>query len=147
MKISTKGRYALRMMVDLAQHQGDADYVPLREVAQRQGISRKYLEQIVLAFSFSGLLKTSRGFQGGYRIACVPKECTVGEILRITENGLSTAPCAQDGQTDCDRSVDCPTFPVWQGLNKVVNEYLDSITLQDILDLYPSDEDVPACVK
>ncbi|MCD8352739.1 MAG: Rrf2 family transcriptional regulator [Clostridiales bacterium] len=135
MRISTKGRYALSMMVDLAQHQEDG-YVSLRDVAERQGISKKYLEQIVLIFNRSGVLKTSRGFQGGYRLARSPGEYTVGEILRITENGLSPVPCVDENAEVCERSAVCPTLPIWQGLNRVINDYLDGITLQNLLEQY-----------
>lgn len=133
MKISTKGRYALRMLLDLAQHQ-NSGYVALKEIAQRQNISKKYLEQIIPAFSRSGVLKTSRGFQGGYRLAQRPDQYTVGQILRLTEGNLAPVACLEQDPVECSRSSECMTLPVWQGLSRVINEYLDSITLQDILD-------------
>ncbi|MCD8334318.1 MAG: Rrf2 family transcriptional regulator [Clostridiales bacterium] len=135
MRISTRGRYALTMMVDLARYQGEG-YVSLRDVAERQGISKKYLEQIVLIFNRSGALKASRGFQGGYRLARAPEEYTVGEILRVTENGLSPVPCVDQDAEECARSTVCPTLPIWQGLNQVINDYLDGITLRDLLEQY-----------
>ncbi|MGN1480084.1 MAG: RrF2 family transcriptional regulator [Acutalibacteraceae bacterium] len=132
MKISTKGRYALRMMLDLAEHQNDG-YVALKDIAQRQNVSKKYLEQIVPILNKSDILRTNRGFQGGYRLAKTPDKYTVGEILRATEGSLSPVACLDHEPIECERSGECPTLPVWQGLYKVINEYLDSVTLQDIL--------------
>lgn len=133
MKISTKGRYALRMLLDLAQHQNDG-FVALKDVAERQGISKKYLEQIVSVFNKTGILKTNRGFQGGYRLAKPAEYYTVGQILRLTEGSLAPVACLDTEAVDCPRSAECPTLPVWQGLARVIGEYLDGITLQDILD-------------
>ena len=132
MKISTKGRYALRMLLDLAEHQGDG-YVALKDIAERQSISKKYLEQIIPLFNKSDILRTTRGFQGGYRLAKAPDVCTVGEILRLTEGSLSPVACLEHTPIECERCNDCATLPVWQGLYRVVNEYLVGITLQDIL--------------
>lgn len=133
MKISTKGRYSLRMLIDLAEHREEG-YVALKDIAKRQNISKKYLEQIVPILNRSDILKTNRGYQGGYMLAKAPDQYTVGMILRLTEGSLAPVPCTEQSPIECDRSADCATFPVWQGLYKVVNEYLDSITLQDILD-------------
>ena len=133
MKISTKGRYALRMLVDLAEHR-DEGYIALKDIAERQNISKKYLEQIVLLFTKTDVLKTSRGYQGGYMLAKHPSECTVGEILRITEGSLAVVPCVEQDPIECRRSAECPVLDVWRGLYRVINEYLDSVTLQDILD-------------
>ena len=133
MKISTKGRYALRMLIDLAEHR-NSDFIALKDIAERQNISKKYLEQIVPILSKSGILKTNRGFQGGYQLAKAPDSCTVGEILRLTEGSLSPVACLEHDPVECERSSECPTLPVWKGLYKVINEYLDGITLQDILD-------------
>ena len=133
MKISTKGRYALRMLLDLATNQRDG-YVALKEIAERQNISKKYLEQIVPVFNKSDILRTNRGFQGGYRLARTPDKYTVGEILRLTEGSLAPVACLENDPIECDRSGDCITLPLWQGLSKVINEYLDGITLQDLLD-------------
>ena len=132
MKISTKGRYALRMLLDLAEHQSEG-YIALKDIAERQGISKKYLEQIVPILNKSDFLKTNRGYQGGYMLAKDPSQYTVGEILRLTEGSLAPVFCAEC-PSDCKRSADCPTLPVWQGLYRVMTEYLDGITLQDILD-------------
>lgn len=133
MKISTKGRYALRMLIDLAEHE-NCGFVALKNIAARQNISKKYLEQIIPIFNNSDILKTTRGSQGGYRLSRSPDKYTVGEILRLTEGNLAPVDCLTQDPIECERSVDCPTLPVWQGLNRVINEYLDSITLQDILD-------------
>lgn len=133
MKISTKGRYALRMLVDLAEHRGEG-YVSLKDVAERQEISRKYLEQIVQLFSKTDVLRVGRGAQGGYMLAKPADQYTVGEILRMTEGSLAPVDCVARDAIDCSRSGICPTLPVWRGLAKVVNEYLDGITLQDLMD-------------
>ena len=133
MKISTKGRYALRMLIDLAEHQ-NCGFVALKDIADRQHISKKYLEQIIPIFNKSDILKTTRGSQGGYMLSKSPDKYTVGEILRLTEGSLAPVDCLNQDPIACERSGECPTLPVWQGLNRVINEYLDSITLQDILD-------------
>ena len=133
MKISTKGRYALRMLLDLAE-QREQGFVALKEIAERQNISKKYLEQIVPILNRAKVLKTNRGYQGGYQLAKAPDQYTVGMILRLTEGSLAPVVCVEQDPVDCPRSVDCPTLPVWKGLNKVINDYLDSITLQDLLD-------------
>jgi Rrf2 family protein len=133
MKISTKGRYALRMLLDLAEHQNEG-FIALKDVAARQEISKKYLEQIVSILNKSDLLQTNRGFQGGYKLAKSPDKCTVGSILRLTEGGLAPVACLEHETIECPRGTFCATLPVWQGLNRVINEYLDGITLQDILD-------------
>lgn len=137
MKISTKGRYSLRMFLDLAENKNNG-FIALRDIAERQGISKKYLEQIVTLLNSADMLRTNRGHQGGYMLAREPEQYTVGQILRITEGGLSPVACMEDDPNQCDRSNFCMTLPVWQGLDKVINEYLDSITLQDILDKYMS---------
>ena len=133
MKISTKGRYALRMLIDLAEHRGEG-FVALKDIANRQSISKKYLEQIVPIFNKNNILKTNRGFQGGYQLARNPDQYTVGEILRLTEGSLAPVACLEAEPVECARSADCATLPVWQGLYDVINKYLDGITLQDILD-------------
>ena len=133
MKISTKGRYALRMLLDLAEHSNNG-FIPLKDIAQRQSISKKYLEQIVPILNKSDILKTNRGFQGGYMLAKAPNQYTVGEILRLTEGSLSPVACLDQTPNACERSSICSTLPIWQGLSKVINEYLDGITLQDVLD-------------
>ena len=131
MKISTKGRYALRLLIDLA-HQDSDRFVPLKEIAERQKISRKYLEQIILALSDGEILLASRGVHGGYRLAKRPEAYTVGEILRLTEGDLTPVFCASDA-AQCERSNDCALLPIWQGLSRVIGDYLDSLTLADLL--------------
>ena len=133
MKISTKGRYALRMMIDLAQNQGDG-YVSLKDIANRQEISKKYLEQIVAILNKPDILRTNRGYQGGYRLAKNANEYTVGDILRLTEGGIAPVSCLENSPIMCDSADECVTLPVWKGLYKVISEYVDSITLQDIVD-------------
>ena len=133
MKISTKGRYALRMLLDLAEHKNDG-FIALKDIAARQNISKKYLEQIVPVLNKSDILRTNRGFQGGYKLAKDPEKYTVGSILRLTEGGLAPVACLDSEVNECERAMECATLPVWQGLYKVICEYLDGITLQDILD-------------
>lgn len=135
MKISTKGRYALRMLLDLALHQQDG-YVALKDIASRQNISKKYLEQIVPILNKSNLLQANRGFQGGYRLVNAPREYTVGSILRLTEGSITPVACLDWDPVGCESRNDCMTLPLWQGLGKVIDDYLDNITLQDIIDDY-----------
>lgn len=132
MKISTKGRYALRLLVDLAEH-SDEGFIALKDIAKRQDISKKYLEQIVAVLNKPGILKTNRGYQGGYRLAKNPDQYTVGDILRITEGGLAPVSCLELDENLCERSSCCATLFIWEGLYKTVNDYLDSITLKDVL--------------
>ena len=106
----------------------------LKDIAQRQDISKKYLEQIIPVLNRAGLLQTSRGFQGGYRLAKAPEDYSVGEILRAAEGGLSPVACLEQSPNACPRCHECETLPVWTGLERVVNEYLDGISLQDVLD-------------
>ncbi len=132
MKISTKGRYALRMLFDLGLNQSEG-FIALKDIAERQGVSKKYLEQIVPSLNKAGVLQASRGFQGGYRLSRPPADYTVGEILRIMEGSLAPVACLEHDPVECARSGDCATLPVWKGLSRVINEYLDSVTLQDML--------------
>ena len=134
MKISTKGRYALRMLLDLAEHQGNG-YIARKDIAARQNISKKYLEQIIPIFNNSNVLKTTRGFQGGYRLAKSPDKYSFAEILRMTEGSLAPVACLESEPNECERCGECATLPVWEGLYRVINEYLESVTLQDILDM------------
>ena len=133
MKISTKGRYALRMMIDLAEHQGDG-FIALKDIAQRQNISKKYLVQIVPILNRSSFLRTNRGYQGGYRLAREPRAYTVREILALTEGGLAPIACLDGDTTLCTRSEFCATLPMWKGLQGVIEDYLEKITLQDLLE-------------
>ncbi len=133
MKISTKGRYALRMLIELAE-QRDKGFIALKEIADKQNISKKYLEQIIPILNRSGILITNRGYQGGYKLAKEPGEITIGEILRNTEGSLAPVACMEQSPNQCERCNECVTLPIWIGLERVVNEYLDGITLQDVLE-------------
>ena len=133
MKISTKGRYALRMMIDLAEHQGEG-FVSLKDIAARQGISKKYLEQIIPILNRSDFLQANRGSQGGYRLAKAPKDYTVKDVLELTEGSLSPVACLDTTPVGCERREDCVTLPLWKGLAEVIENYLDSVTLQDLLE-------------
>lgn len=133
MKISTKGRYALRMIVDLAINQNDS-FVSLKDIAERQNISKKYLEQIVPMLNSSGILRTTRGNKGGYMLAKYADKLTVGEILRATEGTLAPVVCLEFEPNTCSRKNECSTLFVWEGLYKAVSEYLNSVTVQDIID-------------
>ena len=132
MKISTKGRYALCVMVDLAEHRQDG-YVALKDIASRQNISKKYLEQIVALLNRPDILRTVRGAQGGYMLARTPDNYTVAEILKIAEGSLAPIPNLDD-PAEAAAAADAQLLPIWQGLYTVVNDYLEGITLQDILD-------------
>ena len=133
MRVSTRGRYALRMLLDLAERK-DSGFVSLKEIAQRQNISKQYLEQIVSLLHASNMLRVNRGKQGGYMLSKEPSECTVREILRATEGSLSPVACLDDEVNRCDEASSCKTLPLWAGLKKAVADYLDGVTLQDILD-------------
>jgi len=134
MKISTKGRYALRLLLDLAQYSTETTYVSVKTVATRQDISEKYLEQIVAQLSRAGFVKSVRGAQGGYRLAKAPSEYTVGMILRLIEGNLSTVSCLEDNPNKCKHCNQCVTLEVWQQINDAVNQIVDNITLQDLLE-------------
>ena len=132
MMISTKGRYALRVLIDMAEHQTDG-YIPLKEIAQRQGISEKYLESIVKILVHGGVLEGMRGKGGGYRLCKGPDQFTAGYILRLMEGSLAPVACLTDGGTPCERASECRTLSLWAGLNNVINRYLDQYTLADLL--------------
>ena len=133
MKISTKGRYALRMMTDIAST-GDDGFISLKEISERQNISKKYLEQIVPQLTRQGLLKTNRGNRGGYALARPAKEITVGDVLRAAEGSIAPVSCLEFEVNKCPRADKCATLYVWEGLNKVISEYLDGVTVADILE-------------
>lgn len=133
MKISTKGRYALRLMIDLARQPGDAP-VSLKDVSARQEISLKYLEQIVGLLSKAGFLRSVRGPQGGYRLAREPENYTVGEILRLTEGNLAPVACLEDPENRCDRCDQCGTVDFWTGMYAVINQYINQFTLADLVE-------------
>ena len=133
MLISTKGRYALRVMIDLAEHR-NGSYIPLSEVAARQEISEKYLESIIKVLVRAGLLEGARGKGGGYLMTRSPEEYTVGEILRLMEGGLTPVACLAEGAKECPRAAECRTLPMWTELYGVINSFFDSKTLADLME-------------
>lgn len=133
MKISTRGRYSLRLMLDLALHY-EEDFVSLKDISIRQNISKKYLEQIVPFLSRGNLLVANRGHMGGYRLSKPVDKITVGEILKCAEGNMYPVSCMENSPNVCPYNSECMTLPIWEGLYKVVNDYLDSITLKDVLE-------------
>ena len=132
MKISTKGRYALRVMVELARLGGE-EYIPLKLISQRQDISMKYLESIVAVLQKAGFLISLRGKSGGYKLARAPGTYTAGSIIKLTEGSLVPVSCLEEGAAKCSRADSCPTLPMWVQLEKVIDDYLESVTLEDLL--------------
>ena len=132
MKISTKGRYALRIMLDIAMHD-DGKYIPLKDIAKRQNLTVKYLEQIISLLNKAGYLQSLRGNTGGYRLAKNLDEYVVGDILRVTEGDLAPVACLKKCGGFCQREDICNTVSFWRGLDRVINEYVDSYTLKDLL--------------
>ena len=131
MKISTKGRYALRIMTDLALN-NNGKYISLKDISSRQNISTKYLEQIVALLNKAGFLATSRGFNGGYKLSKNPDQYTIGDILRATEGDLAPIYCLTE-LGECERQDSCKTYDFWKGLNNVIQNYIDSKTLEDLI--------------
>ena len=131
MKISTRGRYALRVMIDLAEHRA-GEYIPLMDIAKRQEISEKYLESIVSILNKSGFLVSLRGKSGGYRLAREAESYTVASVLHLTEGSLAPIPCVEQEENDCPRASFCKTVAMWKGLHKVIEDYLNSITIADL---------------
>jgi Rrf2 family protein len=123
------------MLLDLAEHK-DEGFISLKDVADRQGISKQYLEQIVSLLHSSNILRTNRGKNGGYMLAIEPSNCTVSQVLRMTESSLVPVDCLEDEVNQCERAEICMTLPMWMGLKKVIDDYLDNITLQDMIDRY-----------
>ena len=132
MNVTSKGRYALRVMIDLAQHP-DEGFVSLKTVAERQGISMKYLEMIVSSLKKAELVESTRGKEGGYRLSRSPDDYSVGEILRCLEDKLAPVSCIKDGEIQCDKAAACVTLPMWKELDELTNTYLDGVSLQDLL--------------
>ena len=132
MKISTRGRYSLRMLIDLAQHYNDG-YIALKDISSRQDISKKYLEQIIPFLNRSNLLLANKGHMGGYKLAKAPSEITVKDILLSAEGSLTPVSCMDNDPNLCSKCGECITLPIYQGLYDVVNKYFESITLEDIL--------------
>ncbi len=133
MKISTKGRYALRLTVNLARAE-KGSYTSLKDIAEDEEISKKYLEQIVPMLNKAGILRTNRGNRGGYCLAKNASDISVGDVLRATEGNLAPIACLSYDVNDCPRRENCSTLFIWEGLNKVITEYLDGITIQDVID-------------
>lgn len=133
MMVSTKGRYALRVMIDLAEHQAEG-YIPLKAIARRQDISEKYLESILKSLVQSQCLTGVRGKGGGYRLTRPPEQYTVGSILRLTEGSLAPVACLEQEHVDCPRMADCRTLPMWRKLNTMIQDFFDGITLADLMD-------------
>lgn len=132
MKISTKGRYALRIMIELAQNKNDKP-ISLKQISQKQDISAKYLESIISILNKHNFVFSTRGINGGYVLSKEPSEYTIGSILRVTEGSLSPVNCLECQPNRCKKSATCLTLPLWQNIDKMINDYLDSITLEDIL--------------
>ena len=137
MMISTRGRYCLRVMIDLAEHQREG-YIPMKDVAERQDISLKYLEKILPVLVKNGIVEGLQGKTGGDRLSRKPEEYTLGEILRLTEGSLAPVACLECGAAPCDKTADCRTLPVWTELDRRINEYLNSVTVADLLRSNPN---------
>ncbi len=132
MKISTKGRYALRVMIDLAQH-NTGEYISLKDIAQRQEVSMKYLEMIMALLNNAGFVISARGKHGGYKLRKTPREYTVGSILKLAEGSLAPVACLECEKNLCARAAQCLTLPFWEKLNTIVDDYIESVTLEDLI--------------
>lgn len=132
MMVSTRGRYALRVMIDLAEH-NNGRYISMRQVAERQNISLKYLERITPMLVKNNLIEGIHGKGGGYRLTRKPECYPIGEILRLTEGGLAPVSCLEYNAEPCKHSADCRTYPMWNELNEIINKYLDSVTIYDLM--------------
>lgn len=134
MIVSTKGRYALRVMIDLAEQEKKVqERVPLKEIAERQGISQKYIEAIMTILSKNGFVDAVHGKGGGYKLNKAPEDYRVGDILRLTEGSLSPVACLEEGAPECPRKAGCRTLPLWTKLDELVEGYLDSVSLADLM--------------
>ena len=132
MIVSTRGRYALRVMIDLAEN-GNGEYIPMKKIAERQGISLKYLERILPVLTRNQIVEGIQGKGGGYRLTRKAEEYKVGEILRLTEGDFAPVSCLECGSEPCERSAECKTLPMWSKLHNIIGGYLDSVTLADLL--------------
>lgn len=132
MMVSTKGRYALRVMIDLAE-QNAGEYVILMDIAKRQNISEKYLEGILATLSKGGMVSALRGRGGGYKLARSPEQYTIGSILKLTEKTLAPIACLEDDSQSCDRAAECRTLPMWEQLHKLIDDFLEGMTLADLI--------------
>ena len=135
MKISTKGRYALRIMTDLAMHDNE-EYIRLKDISERQNVTLKYMEQIISSLKKAGYVKSLRGAQGGYMLAREPKTYTVGTILRLTEGSMKPVACLEDEPNQCSKAGECVTLRLWKMLDEAMESVLDKVTLQDLKDWY-----------
>ena len=133
MLVSTRGRYAIRVMIDLAEHM-NGKYIPMKEIADRQDVSLKYMTKIMQALTKSGMLDGKHGKGGGYKLNRDPEEYRVGDILRLTEGTLAPVACIDETDCKCDRSFECRTRPMWNELDKLISEYLDGITIADLME-------------
>lgn len=133
MKISTKGRYALRLMLDIAEHD-NGDPIRIKDIAARQGISDKYLEQIISNLNKAGFVRSIRGPQGGYRLVRKPEEYIVGDILRLTEGSLAPVACLDYASNDCPKQEQCATLRLWEKINDAIRDVVDHVTLQDLIE-------------
>lgn len=132
MLISTKGRYALRVLADLAEHQSEK-LIPMKEIAERQNISAKYMERIMTVLSKNGIVEGTHGKGGGYRLALAPDQCVIGDILRLTEGTLAPVTCLADNDFVCERIDECRTIGMWRELENRIVSYLDGVTLADLM--------------
>lgn len=132
MLVSTKGRYALRIMIDLAEHY-TGDFIPMKSVAARQGISLKYSTKILPVLTQAGLIESVHGKGGGYRLSRQPGEYSVAEIIRLTEDGLEPISCPELCGEACDRASDCRTLGMWKEANRIINEYFEGVTIADLM--------------
>ena len=144
MKFSTKSRYALRLMAELARY-APGTTVSLKEISERQNLSLKYLEQIVTPLARMGLVKSERGSQGGYRLTKTPADYTAGEILRAIEGSVAPIPCLGSVTNECPMSEQCFTLPFWAGLDEVINQYIDSVTLEQLSSQLPASDKKEGC--
>lgn len=132
MMISTRGRYALRVLIDLAEH-ADEGYIPMKEIAQRQELSLKYLERILPVLTKAGIIAGLQGKTGGYRLTVAPEHCRIGDILRLTEGDLAPVACLECGAQPCPRKQQCRTYPMWAEFRQVISEFFDGKTLADLV--------------
>ncbi len=138
MLVSTRGRYALRVMIDLAEH-NSGDYITLRDIAGRQEISEKYLESIISILVKASFVEGMRGKGGGYRLTRPPERYTVGSVLKLTEGSLAPVACLDGKAGDCKHSTECKTLPMWEKLNTLIDDYLEAITISDLAEMGESD--------
>lgn len=132
MMISTRGRYALRVLIDLAEH-ADEGYIPMKEIARRQELSLKYLERILPVLTKAGIIAGLQGKTGGYRLTVAPEHCRIGDILRLTEGDLAPVACLECGAQPCPRKQQCRTYPMWAEFQQVISEFFDGKTLADLV--------------